>query len=178
MARDAGGGLRGDARQRTHLSATSSRPWTATRDLKKAAEKEAKDDARSGASSWRRRPSWASPRRSTKAKIATRNAAQDERKELQRRDAEVDAELNSKAEEVKAPRQAAGVHHASRVVQRRLSAVQRIVKDHGIKGVRPSDRADGVRRALLRRRRGGGGKPAVPRRRRRRRTWRPRSSST
>jgi hypothetical protein len=55
-----------------------------------------------------------------KAKIATRNAAQDERKELQRRDAEVDAELNSKTEEVKAPRQAAGVHHASRVVPRAL----------------------------------------------------------
>jgi structural maintenance of chromosome 3 (chondroitin sulfate proteoglycan 6) len=68
------------------------------------------------------------------AKIARRNAAQDERKELQRADAETDAELSSKTEEVKR-RDKQLEFTMPRELFRGLSAVQRIVKDHGIQGV-------------------------------------------
>ena len=67
-------------------------------------------------------------------KIGTRNAAQDERKELQRRDAELDAELARKTEEVKR-RDKHLEFTMPRELFRGLAAVQRIVKDHSIKGV-------------------------------------------
>ena len=68
------------------------------------------------------------------AKISSRNAAQDQRKELQRRDAELDAKLASKTEEVKR-RDKHLEFTMPRELYRGLNAVQRIVKDHGIKGV-------------------------------------------
>jgi structural maintenance of chromosome 3 (chondroitin sulfate proteoglycan 6) len=68
------------------------------------------------------------------AKIAARNAAQDERKELQRRDTELDADLKSKNEEVKR-RDKHLEFTMPRELSRGLSAVQRIVRDHNIRGM-------------------------------------------
>jgi len=104
------------------------------RDLKKAAEKEAKDERAIKGKLLEEETKLGESEEEYKAKIATRNAAQDERKELQRRDAEVDAELNSKTEEVKR-RDKQLEFTMPRELFRGLSAVQRIVKDHGIKGV-------------------------------------------
>ena len=67
-------------------------------------------------------------------KIAARNKAQDERKELQRRDAELDSEVASKTDEVKR-RDKQLEFTMPRELFRGLSAVQRIAKDHSIKGV-------------------------------------------
>ena len=132
MARDAGGGLRGDAcaqaRRDRHPGPRRARL------RKKAAEKEAKDERAIKGKLLEEEAKLGESEEEYKAKIATRNAAQDERKELQRRDAEVDAELNSKTEEVKR-RDKQLEFTMPRELFRGLSAVQRIVKDHGIKGV-------------------------------------------
>ena len=102
--------------------------------LQKQAAKEKKDEARIKGQLVTEIATLGESEVDYKSKIAQRNTAQDERKELQRTDAEVDAELSSKTEEVKR-RDKQLEFTMPRELFRGLSAVQRIVKDHGIKGV-------------------------------------------
>ena len=103
-------------------------------DLKKTIAKEKKDEAGIRGKLVQEEATLGESEGEYNAKISSRNAAQDQRKELQRRDAELDAKLASKTDEVKR-RDKHLEFTMPRELYRGLNAVQRIVKDHGIKGV-------------------------------------------
>ena len=104
------------------------------RELRKTIEKEKRDEASIRGMLVQEEATLGESQEEYDAKIAARNAAQDERKELQRRDAELDAQLSAKTEEVKR-RDKHFEFTMPRELFRGLNAVQRIAKDHSIQGV-------------------------------------------